>query len=219
MRRQLAGLLFAAGSSFAAASTAAADCSSKTQITGFSRVMSQTEDRSYFYHQPRSCSDGKRCPSRMKIYLVPGDFVRTGAADGEFICAVYYNVGHDKFIAGWLRARDLAPPRSTLTRADLSGTWWQVPCGAGDDCMIDIGEKSGKLAVEIGSHMHSRPGMFLTVQGVSESAAPGSIELTVRSPVEGKPPVRLQLLYQERSLAPGQIQLLGDEMFQGTYHR
>ena len=80
----------------------------------------------------KGADDDAACPAdnnacRKKAYLVPGDLVLTGRAQGVFTCASYQpsHTRKQDWTVGWLPTSSLTPlePMGSPKAADWIGTW------------------------------------------------------------------------------------------------
>jgi hypothetical protein len=101
--------------------------------------------------------DDAACPAdkdacRKKAYLVPGDVILTGGAQGAFTCASYqsFHPRKQNWTVGWLPTSFLTPlePMGSPKAADWIGTWSHP----GSTISIKRGD-GGKLSIE-GEHTH-----------------------------------------------------------------
>jgi hypothetical protein len=105
----------------------------------------------------KGSDDDAACPTdkdvcRKKAYLVPGDVVLTGRAQGAFTCASYqsFHTRKQNWTVGWLPTSSLTPlePMGSPKAADWIGTW-SHPGGT-----IAIKRSDGgKLSIE-GEHIY-----------------------------------------------------------------
>lgn len=196
-----------------------APCTSSAKITGFSKVHEVTGKKSFFYKEPKKCIGWAACPSKNKSFLVKGNFVQTAQVENDFVCAIFRNFDayNGKTTAGWFFISDLEPIRNKLERQDLIGSWNQIPCSEGDDCVIEITEDDKKvLLIEIESHLNQKPGAGLNVSTVKESSGALSLSGTEGSAVVVQP---FQILYDVKDLEPGTIKLIGVKSFEGVYRK
>jgi hypothetical protein len=105
----------------------------------------------------KGSDDDAACPAdkdacRKKAYLVPGDIVLTGRAQGAFTCASYQSLHTRKqnWTVGWLPTASLTPlePMGSPKAADWIGTWSHP----GGTISIKSGD-GGKLSIE-GEHVY-----------------------------------------------------------------
>lgn len=197
----------------------AASCNGELKATGFSTVKAIPGGKSYFFREPHMCDAQKSCNWKRKAYLVPENFVQTAQIQNGFVCAVFRNFDGwgGKETVGWLPLADLAPIRATLEQADLLGSWVQIPCSAGDDCIIDITQSEKKeLQISVISHLHSRPGISFDVSAVKQEK--GKLVLSAVIPGEDETKT-MELVYDSKDLEPGTISLSGEDFFAGVYRR
>jgi hypothetical protein len=158
MRAHIIGLLFGAlclaGAAPASGSEDAKNCTgvgwddtrplTVAKVTAASRVnflKSPYDDRSTAASCPAAA---KAC--RKKAYLVPGDLVLVGKAQGDFTCVTYQSprAKRQTWIGGWLPSAALTPVAPTPSPAsDWIGRWRQP----GGFVEIKNGD-GGKLRVE-----------------------------------------------------------------------
>jgi hypothetical protein len=131
----------------------------------------------------KGSDDDAACPAdkdacRKKAYLVPGDVVLTGRAQGAFTCASYqsFHTRKQNWTVGWLPTSSLTPlePMGSPKAADWIGTWSHP----GGTISIKRGD-GGKLSIE-GEHTYpAAPGVLgatvVPTQGTIAFAEDGSV--------------------------------------------
>jgi hypothetical protein len=100
-------------------------------------------ERAYFYSAAPPCPDGAGC--RMAAYLVPGDLVITGPAQGSGLCVLY--PGETRTTFGVIHKSDLGPAKPVAAHPAISewaGTWKkgddQITLRADDDSVVANGD-------------------------------------------------------------------------------
>jgi hypothetical protein len=127
----------------------------------------------------KGADDDAACPAdkeacRKKAFLVPGDVVLTGRAQGTFTCVAYqsFHTRKQNWATGWLPTASLMPvePMSSPKTADWIGSWSHP----GGTISISRGE-GGMLSIEGEQTYPAAGGAHSGVLGAAVAPAQGMI--------------------------------------------